>query len=213
MPLQALLDDTHPAWLADAAGQGPDPALLAQAKHSALGQRLLVRMLPPRFLDGLLAPRPGGAAYRQVARRWPRSRVRALVRDLGVLAHAPVIRGEVRREPVRWLRRTLGNSYLLALDPVVWDGRVAREVHQRLQADWDALLGDPRALPDAARVGAVLDRQGRAELEGWALRRERALADWVRLMLGDPGDATPHLPEKAVLRIATHHEHRDGDER
>ena len=48
---------------------------------------------------------------------------RQLSRDLGALAFAPAIRAEVRREPVRQLKRALGNSYLLALDKQVWDGR------------------------------------------------------------------------------------------
>src|SRR5690606_40713487 len=146
---------------------------------------MLLRALPPGFIDGLFAPAQGSGVHSSLLQRWPRPRVQALVRDLGVLAHAPMIRAEVRREPVRWLRRSLGSSYLLALDPAVWDGRVDRGVHARLSSHWEALLAEPGFLDDPALLGAVLDRQGRGELFGWALRRNRPLADWTRLLHAD----------------------------
>lgn len=212
MPLQALLADVHPAWYAGGEGEaGFDPQLVARARASALGQRLLARTLPPSTMDGLLAPRPGGGTHLSTQRRWPRERLLALVRDLGVLAYAPVIRAEVRREPVRWLRKVLGNSYLLALDRTVWDGRIDRAVQARLSSEWEALVGDPRFLSDPALLGALLDRQGDGELRAWAARRNRPLADWILLMRGDGAACATHLPEKAVLRVASHHENHDED--
>ncbi|WP_158636537.1 hypothetical protein [Luteimonas marina] len=211
MPLQALLADVHPAWYAAGGEAGFDPQLVARARSSALGQRLLLRALPPSVMDGLLAPRPGGSPHLSTQRRWPRERVLALVRDLGVLACAPVIRAEVRREPVRWLRKVLGNSYLLALDRTVWDGRVDRAVQARLSSEWEALVADPRFLSDPALLGALLDRRGDAELRAWAARRNRPLADWTLLMRGIEADCATHLPEKAVLRVASHHENHDED--
>ncbi len=211
MALQALFADLHPDWLAGSAGDGLDRELAAAAPASALGRRLLLRGFPAEIMDGLFAPAPGAGVAAGMRRRWPRARLQALVRDLGVLAYAPLIRAEVRREPVRWLRRSLGNSYLLALDRSIWDGHVDPGVHARLSSHWEALLADPRFLSDQALLDGVLDRQGRGELLAWAQRRNRPLADWTRL-LHAPEDAAPaHLPEKALLVVVSHHEGRDGD--
>ncbi|MDH5834465.1 hypothetical protein [Luteimonas kalidii] len=211
MSLHALLADVHPAWYADRSGHVFDEALIARARDSALGRRLLVRAMPQDLLDGLLAPRPGEPGWVATPRRWPRARVRALVRDLGVLAYAPLIRAEVRREPVRWLRATLGNSYLLALDRTVWDGRVDAATRARLSADWETLLANPAFLSDPAPLSDLLDRQGLAELQAWAARRNRALADWSRLLHPPAAPRPAHVPEKAVLVVASHHEDRDAD--
>ena len=210
MPLRALLADVDPAWYARRDdGQAFDPQLVALARRSALGQRLLVRTLPATLTSTLLAPRPGAAAHVAMAKRWPRERLSALVRDLGILAFAPAIRGEVRREPVRWLRQVLGNGYLLALDRTVWDARVDRAVQARLSADWRALSTDPAFLVDPAPLGALLDLQGRSELCAWADARNPALAEWTRLLHGEAPPRPAHLPDKALLRVLTHHENRD----
>ena len=211
MALLALLDELHPDWHAGDAQAGLDAPLAARAATSRLGRRLLLRSLPADCMDGLFAPAPQGGTSAAIVRRWPRPRLQALVRDLGVLSHAPLIRAEVRREPVRWLRRSLGNSYLLALDRSVWDGHVAHDIHARLSAHWEALLADPRFLSDPELLGEVLDRQGRGELLAWAQRRNRPLADWTRLLHAREEPAPAHLPEKALLVVVSHHEGRDGD--
>ena len=209
MPLRALLADVDPAWYARGDGQAFDPQLVALARTSALGQRLLVRALPATLTATLLAPRPGAGAHVAMATRWSRERLAALVRDLGTLALAPVIRGEVRREPVRWLRKVLGNGYLLAIDRTVWDARVDHAVHARLAADWQALSAHPAFLVDAAPLSALLDQQGRSELEAWAGSRNPALAEWARLLHGEAPPRQAYLPDKALLRVLTHHENRD----
>src|SRR5690554_5982680 len=123
MSLQALLAEVDPSWYARA-GEPLDPRLLARARRSRLGRRLLARTLLDAGAAGaLLAPRPGAPTPTTLT-RWPRAKLARLVRDLGVLAYAPVIRAEVRREPVRRLKRALGGSYLLPLDPTVWDAKV-----------------------------------------------------------------------------------------
>lgn len=208
MALQALLGELHPDWLA---GPDLDAGMVARAATSRLGRRLLLQALPAGALDGLFAPAPGPSTALAIRERWPRARLQPLVRDLGVLAYAPMIRGEVRREPVRWLRRSLGSSYLLALDRTIWDGRVDGAVHARLSAHWETLLADPGFLSDPGLLGAVLDRQGRGELLGWALRRDRALACWLQLQHAPEEVAPSHLPEKALLVVVSHHEGRDGD--
>ncbi len=208
MPLRALLSDMSPAWHARD-GAALDPQLVAQGRRSALGQRLLVRALPPSATATLLAPRPGAAAHVAMVSRWPRERLFALVRDLGILAFAPMVRGEVGREPVRWLRATLGNGYLLALDRTVWDGRIDAAPQARLAAAWQALRDDASFLRDPAPLGTLLDRQGRSELRAWATARNPGLAEWTLLVHGDEPLQATHLPDKAVLRVLTHHENRD----
>lgn len=208
MALQALLGELHPGWLT---GPDLDADMVARAATSRLGRRLLLRALPAGALDGLFAPAPGAGTALAIRQRWPRARLQPLVRDLGVLAYAPVIRGEVRREPVRWLRRNLGNSYLLALDRSVWDGRVDSAIHARLSAHWESLLADPEFLSDPGVLDAALDRQGRGELLAWALRRNRPLACWLQLQHAPEDVAPAHLPEKALLVVVSHHEGRDGD--
>ncbi|MDH5822026.1 hypothetical protein QFW77_03325 [Luteimonas sp. RD2P54] len=203
MPLQALLAEVHPSWYAADGEPAPAPALLGAALRSRLGRRMLARaLLASGTGQALLAPRPGSGLPTAVA-RWPRERLARLVRDLGVLAYAPVIRAEVRREPVRRLRRTLGNSYLLALDPTVWDAAVGRAVLARLAADWErALVEDDDAL------FAMLERQGRGELRAWAAIRDPALGDWTALLHERSEVGPAHLPEKPVLLLCTHHESR-----
>lgn len=200
MALQTLLAEVDPSWY-----DGLEPALLSRARESHLGRRLLARWLAAGAASTLLAPAPGAGPLDVVA-RWPRAGVAALTRDLGALAYAPAIRAEVRREPVRRLKQALGNSYLLALDNTVWNGRVDPAIAKRLAAELDRALA---AGEDDSALYALLDRQGRAELNEWADGHERALSEWARLL--QPSDAAldpAHLPEKPFLRVYAHHQSR-----
>lgn len=208
MSLRALLAEVDAGWLEDA-GAPLDPALLAHARDSALGRRMLASWLASGPANALLAPDPSRDPD-TVRGRWRRERVGALCRDLGVLAHAPAIRAEVRREPVRRLKAALGNSYLLALDQSVWDGKLPPDRLQEANAGFRAALDAALAASDAEPLYAAFDLQGRAELQAWARRRDPALADWCRL-LHPPGtvdETRARLPEKPVLRVYTHHETR-----
>lgn len=199
MALQALLAEVDPSWY-----DGLEPELLSRAQDSRLGRRLLARWLADGAAAALLAPAPGGPYG--IVERWPRASVAALTRDLGALAYAPAIRAEVRREPVRRLKQALGNSYLLALDNTVWNGRVDPAVAKRLAASIEHALAEDAS--DAA-LYALFDRQGRAELDAWSAGHERALGEWARLL--QPNDAAhdaAHLPEKPFLRVYTHHKSR-----
>ncbi|MGY0612625.1 MULTISPECIES: hypothetical protein [unclassified Luteimonas] len=206
MSLRALLVEVDPAWL-EHAGTPLDAELAERAGKSALGRRLLGAWLAEGPASSLLAPDPVRDPD-AVRRRWARARLDALCRDIGILAHAPPIRAEVRREPVRRLRAALGNSYMLALDRSVWDGVLPPDRQRALVADFDHALADAMASDDAAPLFAIFDRQGRAELRGWARRRDPALADWCRLLHPPDDELPPHLPEKPVLRVYTHHESR-----
>lgn len=204
MSLRALLADVDPGWLGDA-GTPLDAALAARARDSALGRRLLAAWLAEGPAAALLAPDPVREPD-AVRHRWPRVRLDALCRDLGILAHAPPIRAEIRREPVRRLKAALGNSYMLALDRSVWDGTLPPEERKRIDADFRDALGATMDGGTPAPLFALFDRQGRAELRAWALRRDPPLADWCALQQ-PPGAAEPTawLPEKPVLRVHAHH--------
>lgn len=208
MSLRALLSEVDAGWFGDA-GTPVDPALLVRARGSALGRRMLATWLASGPASALLAPDPARDAD-QVRARWRRERVEALCRDLGILAYAPAIRAEVRREPVRRLKAALGNSYLLALDQSVWDGKLPPEQQQEAGASFRSALDAALAADDARPLYDAFDRQGSAELQAWARRRDPALADWSQL-LQPPGTVEParaRLPEKPVLRVYTHHETR-----
>jgi hypothetical protein len=200
--LAVLLAEVDPGWLGGDALLGAD--LAARARESALGRRMLASWLAAGPAAALLGPDPARDAGSVMA-RWPRTRIAALCRDVGVLAYAPAIRAEVGREPVRRLKAALGSSYLLALDRSVWDGVVDGGTAARLGAALSPALTAPEP---AAALYALFDQQGRAEVVAWARRRDPPLADWCTL-LHPPGD-TPaaHLPEKPVLRVYTHHEAR-----
>lgn len=208
MSLQAVFAEIHPDWYRQADVDGPDttpmsPQLLQRARDSALGRRMLARWLMRDMGVGgeLLAPRPDGALAAAVV-RWPRARLATLVRDIGALAYAPAIRAEVRREPVRLLRRALGNSYLLALDKQVWDGQVHAPLAAQLRASLAATLV---GATDDLGLHALLDQQGRRELHAWAAQTDPALAEWMLLQYAREAPATVHLPPQQVKFLHDHH--------
>ncbi|WP_143703914.1 MULTISPECIES: hypothetical protein [Luteimonas] len=180
-------------------------ALRERAIASVLGRRLLAGALAAGPASHLLAPAPGDGCV-ALMRRWPRPRVAALHRDLGALAFAPAIRNEIGRDVVRRLKTALGNSYLLALDRTVWDGKVDAATASRLEQELRGVFAAGDDIGPA--LAAVLDRQGRAELQAWTALRDVALGEWVRLLQA-PDDLPPaHLPEKPVLVLHTHHLNR-----
>ena len=202
MSLPTVLAEIDPGWYAADADEVVDPALIARARTSALGERLLGQWLASGPGAALLAPTP----QRDVAgvtARWPRTGLLPFLRDLGVLSMAPVIRAEVGRDAVRRLKQALGNSYLLALDRTVWDGRVAVDVATamggRLQA---ALSGDG---PGHALLYALFDRQGRTELRAWAQDNDRALGEWVALLHPREELLATVLPPAQVQMLHDHH--------
>lgn len=205
MALQALLAEVEPGWYAEGEDV-PDGGLIAAARDSALGRRLLAGWLAAGAGSALLAPSPDRDTSTALPERWPRARLAALVNDIGVLAYAPAIRAEVRREPVRRLKAMLGNSYLLALDRTVWDGRLEPALVARLAIEFGEALAVAGQDEDA--LHALFNRQGRHELQAWARRRDPALADWSALLEPRERPRTAFLPEKPVLRVYTHHEMR-----
>ena len=208
MTLRALLREVEPGWYAGAAdldGAGIAPEVLARAQDSALGRRMLARWLLGDGATHLLAPSADGALA-AVAQRWPRTRLAGLLRDLGTLAHAPVIRAEVRREPVRRLKQALGKNYLLPLDAGIWDGRVDKPVFAQLARALEQVLATQD--DDAVALFAVLDAQGLVELVAWGQQRDPALAEWAALLHPRVATGHAHLPEKPVWKLLDHHQTR-----
>lgn len=206
MSLQTVLAGTRPAWFAGDDGAVPDPALLAQARGSRLGERILARWLAAGPGAALLAPtaqREVGAA----AVRWPSARLVPLLRDLGVLSMAPAIRGEVGRDPVRRLKHALGNSYLLALDRSVWDGRLPAATVAALASELRSALAADRG-PDPGghdALFALFDRRGRSELRAWAREHDPALGEWVALLHAREDALPAVLPDPQVRLLHEHH--------
>ena len=205
MSLQSVLAEIDPHWYT-ATGEAPlPPALIRQARGSALGERMLARwLLAAGHAEALLTPTPAhgvGAA----AVRWPRARLQALVRDLGVLAYAPSIRAEVGRDAVRQLKHALGNSYLLALDKTVWDGRIDAQSAARMRASLRNAIAAGEQAQDT--LFALLERQGRGELRGWEAAEARGLAEWAVLLQAhaDERPSAPVLPAGQVRMLHEHH--------
>lgn len=204
MALQALLSEVDPGWYS-AGDEAPPRELLERARASTLGRRMLARWLAADAAPALFAPRHADdAAAGTMVTRWTRTRLVAMVRDAGILAHAPAIRAEVGRDAVRRLRALLGNSYLLALDRGVWDG----QVDARAQGQLSTALRQALAAGDDAALLWLFERQGRSELRHWATRRDPLLADWIALLHPREALVATHLPEKPLLRVVTHHESR-----
>lgn len=201
MSLQAVIAEIDPAWFVPE-GESLDPALLTRARSSRIGQRLLARWLAGDHAGALLGPTPQrdvGAA----ARRWSRRTIQALTRDLGVLAMAPAIRAEVGREPVKRLKHALGNSYLLALDPTIWDARVPAAVTIGLVAELrDALAADPTG-PEL--IYALFEYRGRSELRAWARNADPALGEWTALLHAREPELAAVLPAAQVQMLREHH--------
>jgi len=205
MSLQAVLAEVDPAWYAAADAGGIDASLLARARASALGERILSRwLLQDGHAQALLAPNP----ERDIARdavRWPRAQLALLTRDLGVLAYAPAIRSEVGRDAVRRLKQALGNSYLLALDRTVWDGRVEPQaialMHDALRAAM------PHGDASHGALYGLLDAQGRAELRASGDPELGAIGEWALLLQPrQAGEAVATvLPSAQVRMLYEHH--------
>lgn len=201
MSLQAVLAGVDPRWHAPGAS-ALDETLGRRALGSRLGRRMLAGALAQGPASQLLAPAPQGPAA--LVARWRPARLAALHRDLGVLAYAPAIRAEIRRDAVKHLKTTLAGSYVLALDRSIWDARVDAALQARLGSQLQAAL----AADTASALFALFELQGRAELQAWARRREPALADWAQLACA-PADLPPaHLPEKPLLVVHAHHQNR-----
>jgi len=201
--LQAVLVEVDPSWYATR-DETVDPALLRNAAGRPLGRRMLARWLSPSA-GPLLAPNADGEVGIAAA-RWPLARLGPLLRDIGILAYAPAIRAEVRREPLRRLKDAVGNGYLLALDQTVWDGKVDGGTSAGLTMSLAAALAGDQGRD--VHLHALFEAQGRAELRVWAGKRDPGLAAWVAMTRPADVPAAAHLPEKAMLRVFTHHETR-----
>lgn len=201
MSLPTVLAGVDPTWWAE--GQAsPDPALVSRARVSALGERVLASWLAAGPGAALLGPTPEREVG-TVAVRWPREKLAPFVRDLGILAMAPAIRAEIGRDAVRRLKQSLGNSYLLALDRTVWDGKVAPGSLPAMAAALRTALPADGQGPETLYV--LFDRQGRSELRAWGARHDRALGEWIALLYPREPDLPALLPAGQVQLLHEHH--------
>lgn len=201
--LQTVLAEIEPAWLTAEPAQPIPFDLLARARSSALGERILARWLLAGHGAALLAPNP----QREVgleAVQWPRPRLAPLIRDTGILALAPAIRAEVGRDAVRQLKSALGSGYLLALDRTIWDGRpvnppAAIKLAERM------MLALRRSTASFVPLHALLDHQGRCELRHWGMQHNPAFGQWVALAHAPEQELPTMLPPAQVELLYRHH--------
>lgn len=200
---RTLLVQADPTWF-DEPGQPPLPeGLREHAATSRLGRRLLARTLAAHAPHVFAPLEPNGLAA--AAAPWSRAGIATLATDLGGLAYAPAIRAEIGRDPVRRLKRVLGEGYLLALEPTVWDGVIDGVTDVRL----GKALGQVLAHDDPGDIAlrALFDAQGHLELQAWARAHAPALAELAALL--QPRDArtagAAHLPAAAVARVHAYH--------
>ena len=207
MSLYTLLSEVHRDWYSKTGSAkrliNVDAKLIEKARRTPLGQRMLARWLLADA-PNLLAPHPAGLS--NVITLWSQERINHLVRDLGILAFAPAIRAEIGREPVRILKKALGNSYLLALDKTIWDGNVSRSELAEMRAELNAVL----VASDSEDHGLyqVFEKQGRSEFLRWGKTHKQQLAEWMQLQRAKEQSVTTYLPDHAVLIVFGHHESR-----
>lgn len=195
---RAALDGAHPAWF-----RPLDDALLARARASRPGRRLLARGLAdgaaPQLFGNLAASLPAALAGQRWL-LWPTPALEELALDLGALAFAPAIRRRVERADVLRLRRVLGaRRYADALKPVAGRDEAGDAMRDVLGA----------ALADDDVLEAMLRRRGWIEWIAFAGARHPVLVERLRLCAA-PRTGAERIESGHVVRllddaaIATH---------
>ena len=85
------------------------------------------------------------------------------------------------------LLKLLGNSYMLALDRSIWDGKVAPALEQRLSSSLGVVVASTTNRDDD--IWELLELQGLQELRHWGATQEPELGEWAKLMAPPPPDA------------------------
>jgi hypothetical protein len=170
---QALLDGLHAGHF----GELPQ-ALHDQARHTALGRRVLARMALRR-VPALFAPDQERWQTWDASEswmHWPPSRLQSFTRTLGVLSLGPALRVIVERQAVLFVREVLGaDAWRQAQLALAWKGNPPEAIRQMGAALLHRCGRDAQALLDA------VDERGRIEFIGHAERRHAELA--TRLVL------------------------------
>jgi hypothetical protein len=168
---RVALDGAHPAWF-----RPLDDALLARARASRTGRRLLARGLlaegaAPQLFGNLSASLPVALADQRWL-FWSTPVLEELALDLGALAFGPAIRRRVERVDVLRLRRVLGaRRYADALKPAAGRGEASDAMRDVLGA----------ALADDDLLAAMLRRRGWMEWIAFAGARHPVLVERLRL--------------------------------
>lgn len=186
------LDGAHPAWFGEM-----DSALLAEARGSASGRRLLARELAQRAAPVLFGSFPAVLPHALSGNHWMMlsgERLAALALDLGGLALSPAIRTRIERAQVLRLRRVLGaQRYAQVLG-------AAREDTMHLDQMQDDL---DRALASDEDLASLIHRTGLAEWLAFVAPLHPVAVERLRLFAA-PGDAmaatTPRLEAADIAR-------------
>jgi hypothetical protein len=194
---RALLDNLHAAQF----GAMPEP-LLAMARNSVLGRRMLARTVSRR-VPGLFAPDQERWQSWETSEgwlQWPQARLASFTRTLGAMALGPALRMIVERGTVLFVREVLGqDQWRQAQLAAPWKGSPPETIR---------LMGATvlrRCGTDAEALTTAVFERGQIEFIGHAERRQPELA--ARLSLGyAQAPATPcnketWLPFNAVADL------------
>ncbi|WP_426702938.1 hypothetical protein ACPPVV_08070 [Rhodanobacter sp. Col0626] len=171
---RALLDGLHATQF----GSLPE-SLLASARSSALGRRMLARTMSRRLPD-LFAPDQERWQSWQNSEgwlQWPQSRLESFTRTLGAMALGPALRMIVERSTVLFVRDVLGQDHWRQAQLAApWKGAPPETIR---------LMGATvlrRCGNDAEALTTAIFERGQIEFIGHAERRHPELA--TRLALG-----------------------------
>lgn len=194
---KALLDGMHAMQF----GILPTP-LLAAARSSVLGRRMLARNLSRR-LPALFAPDHERWQSWQNSEgwlQWPPSRLESFTRVLGAMALGPALRMIVERRTVLFVRDVIGQDHWRQAQLAApWQGSPPEAIR---------LMGATilrRCGTDAVALNEALFERGQVEFIGHAERRHPELA--ARLALGyakapeTPCSKETWLPFHAVAEL------------
>lgn len=171
---RALLDGMHAVQFGDL----PEP-LLASARNSPLGRRMLARTMARR-MPGLFAPDQERWQSWQAGEgwlQWPQARLESFTRTLGAMALGPALRMIVERCTVLFVREVLGQDHWRQAQLAApWKGSPPEAIRQMGATVLRQCGTDPAAL------SAAIFERGQIEFIGHAERRHPELA--TRLALG-----------------------------
>lgn len=190
--LDAALDGAHPDYF-----PGVGRNLLAQARRSSVGRRMLLRQLLDRSKSLLVGL--SSLCEEMIAEHpwilWDTAKLHDTAADLGAIALVPGLRTCVDRASVLRLRGAIGSARL-SMALTFRDGEQAPDTMSAM-----ARRAVADALGDADAVATLVARNGYRELAGYADRIHPAVGERVRMAFRPSWRADPQgtwLPRGAV---------------
>jgi hypothetical protein len=175
---RATLDALHPSRL----GAGLPPALVARARESQLGRRMLVRSAVRRTPQVFQPEQRIWAPWLESEAwlLWPNERLQLAAMELGLLGIGPALRMTVQRSQVLFLRRALGaEAYAWAIAAGPWR-EAAPEAVRHMGAALLRRCGD-----DALLLVDEVRRRGIIEFLAHAARVDHVLMSRLALAFVD----------------------------